>query len=493
MAELPQGYHDISEEDTKKAKVFFDRGDKVAGTGNFDYAIEMYLQGLAIDPDAKEAHQTLREIAIKRKASGGKDLGFFEKMQLRRGGKDDIDTMLKTERLMCYDPGNTDNMLLLFKAAHKGGFYDTVMWVGAVLLKGNSDLKKPDIDKYLAMRDVYIELKRWQQAIDASQAAVNLRPDDMELQRILKDLGATHTLQQGNYEEGGSFRDSIRDMGKQKRLMQADMDIHDVDVMASQIKDAEADVAADPNDVSKTVKLVDALVKTETMENENRAIEILEKLYEKTKQFRFRFNIGKIYIGQLRRQDRTERIRLKELALSLKDSKDPAAQATQERAVAQYTQFFCEKTQKELSEFRLFSENYPTDISFKYEIGVRLFLLEQFQEAIAVFQQARQDPKQRVEASTYLGRAFLQCGFTDEACDTLKQSIEEYEIRGDNRSKALFYWYGLALEKKGDTASAAKAYSQLMQWDYNYRDVQERLKRTRTHTSATTAGETNAQ
>ena len=39
-----------------------------AGTGNFDYAIEMYLNGLGIDPENKDAHQALREIALKRKA-----------------------------------------------------------------------------------------------------------------------------------------------------------------------------------------------------------------------------------------------------------------------------------------------------------------------------------------------------------------------------------------------------------------------------------------
>ena len=44
------------------------------GTGNYEYAIDMMLQGLGVDPDARAAHQTLRDIALKRKASGGKDL-----------------------------------------------------------------------------------------------------------------------------------------------------------------------------------------------------------------------------------------------------------------------------------------------------------------------------------------------------------------------------------------------------------------------------------
>src|SRR5205085_2221578 len=82
-------------DDGKKPKAFFDRGTTVAATGNFDYAIEMYLQGLALDPEAVEAHQTLRDISLKRKASGGKTMGMMALMKERaRRFKDERDAML---------------------------------------------------------------------------------------------------------------------------------------------------------------------------------------------------------------------------------------------------------------------------------------------------------------------------------------------------------------------------------------------------------------
>jgi hypothetical protein len=40
----------------------------------------------------------------------------------------------------------------------------------------------------------------------------------------------------------------------------------------------------------------------------------------------------------------------------------------------------------------------------------------------------------------------------------------------------MHYWYGRALEEKGDTAAAVKNYSQVAQWDFNYKDVQTRIK-----------------
>ena len=466
MAEIPQGYRDVPEEDRKKAKVFFDRGRTVADTGNYDYAIEMYLQGLAVDPDAVDAHQALREIAMKRKASGGKAKGLFDKMKLSRAGKDDRETMLRAENLASYDPGNADHLMSMIQTAYKAGFYDTVLWLGPILQRANADSKSPDVDKYLKLRDIYIELKLWRMATDACSAASALRPNDMDLLKILKNLGAMDTMDKGGDESGGSFRDSVKDMTGQKKLFDQDKDIHDLDFLQQQIQEAEAQYKDDPDEPGKVMRLVECLLKTDQMEYENRAIELLELAHEKTRQFRFRLNVGKIKIAQLRRQERAERARLQQ-------NPDDAT------IRQQYQQFVREKNEAELKEFTLFSENYPTDMSYRFEAATRLFNLERFHDAIPLFQQARNDPKHRMDASSLLGRAFLGAGFTEEAVDTLRSTIEEYEIKGDQRAKEMHYWYARGLEAKGDAPVALKNYSQVAVWDFNYRDVQARIRKLR--------------
>ncbi|HVT90083.1 MAG TPA: tetratricopeptide repeat protein [Tepidisphaeraceae bacterium] len=466
MSELPLGYQPIPEEDRKKAKTFFDRGNTVAGTGQYDYAIEMFMQGLNIDPDGVEGHQSLRDISLKRKASGGKSLGMFEAMKLKRGGKDDKGNMINAEKLLAFDPGNTDHMLSLMQSALKGGFYDTVMWIGPILFRANTDGSKPDYNKYIALRDTYKALQQWKLASDACQAALNMRPDDMDLITELKNLGAQHTMSQGKYDKGGSFRDSIKDMDSQRKLLEQDMDVRSDDMMTRAIKDAEAEYNAQPNEPGKLMKLVEALLKTETLENENRAIDLLAAEYDRTKQFRFRFNIGKIKIHQLVRADRQYREKI---------AKNPQDESLRE----EYRSFFTNRAEEELKEYSLFAENYPTDLTHKYEMARRLFALQRYGEAIPVFQTARQDPKIRVDASTQLARAFLEAGFVDEAVDTLRALIEEYQLKGDTRSKIMYYWYARSLEQHGDTPAAIKAYSQVAQWDFNYLDVQARIKRLR--------------
>lgn len=479
VADNATGYREIPPEDRKKAQAFFDRGRTVADTGNYDYGIEMFLHGLELDPDSVEAHKELRDISLRRRASGKKALGMFEVMKLKRS-KDEKQAMLNAEKLLAYDPGNTDHMLSLVQNAYRNGYYDTVLWIGPILHRANADAPsgKPDFNKFIALKDVYraiategglphaLRARIWTMATEAAYAAALIRPEDMELQSEMKNLAANQTMSQGNYEGGGSFRDSIRDADRQRDLLDRDKGIASEDYVARTIRDAQAQYEADPDEAGKINRLVEALLKAEKKEQEDRALEILDKAYKRSNSFRFRQRYGQIRLRQLVREQR-------DIDRSLRANPDDESIQQQRRLFIQY------RLEEELNEYRLWSENYPTDLSLKSEIAKRLFMLGQFEEAIPMLQQARQDPKGRTEATIYLGRAFYEAGFTDEAIDTLKVMIDEYQLRGDNLSKEMYYWYGRALEKKGDNDASIKALSQVAQWDFNYRDVQTRIKRLR--------------
>lgn len=480
MAENAIGYQEIPEADRKKAQTFFERGRAVAGTGNFEYAIEMFISGLELDPDSVDAHKELREISLRRRAGGKKALGMFESMKLKRTGKDNKQNMLNAEKLLSYDPGNTEYMLLLVQNAHHSGFYDTVLWIGPILQKANSENPggKPDFSKFIALKDIYkvmaledglpnaLKSRLWKMASDACYAAALLRPEDMDLQSELKNIGANQTMTAGKYDEGGSFRDSVRDMDKQTDLLQKDSGVTSQDYIARQIEEAHQQYEADPHEPGKIMRYVEALTKAEKKESDQQAIQILQKAYAATKNFRFRHAEGRLKLAQLKREERTLRASLR---------KSPNDESLQQ----QYRVFLQYRLEEELNEYRLWAEHYPTDVSHRFEVAKRLFYLRRFAEAIPAFQQARSDPKYRFEAGTYLGQAFLQAEFVDEAIDTLKALIDGYELRGDDKSKEMYYWYGLANERKNDNATAIKAYSQIAQWDFTYRDVQERIKRLR--------------
>jgi tetratricopeptide (TPR) repeat protein len=189
---------EIPELDQRKAKAFFDRGVTVAGTGNYDYAIEMYMSGLALNPDSVEAHQALRDISMKRKASGGKPISMFSAMSLKRPSKDDKQNMLNNEKLLANDPGNTDYMIGLLQGAYRANYLKTAMWIGPILQRANADSGKPDFNKFIILKDVYKGMNQWKLATDACHHAVAMRPDDMDLTNELKHLAAQETITTGN-------------------------------------------------------------------------------------------------------------------------------------------------------------------------------------------------------------------------------------------------------------------------------------------------------
>src|SRR5262249_6195413 len=137
------------------------------------------------------------------------------------------------------------------------------------------------------------------------------------------------------------------------------------------------------------------------------------------------------------------------------------------------------KAEEELAEYTLWAENYPTESIYRYNMARRMYELGRFDEAIPILQNVRQDPKYRNEAGVMLGRAFMDAGFVDEAVDTLREVTDAYQIKGDEHSIDMTYHYARALEAKGDTPLALKQYSQVAQWNFNYRDVQVRIKNLR--------------
>ncbi len=468
-------YAEIPDDDRKKAQTFFAQGRKVASTGNYDYAIEMYIQGLAIDPENTEAHVELRDISLKRKASGGKAMGFFEARKYSTSNKDDKLNLINAEKLMAYDPGNTDHMLAIAQNAHRGGFFDTVMWIGPILQKANAEAKKSEFSKFIALKDIYKDMasdpvtpvqlrpELWRRATNSCQLAAQVRPDDMDLMRELKNLGALNTMAEGGYSEGGNFRTSMKDKDSQEKLLAMDRDHQDLGVMAKVIKEAQDQYKADPNEPGKLLKLVDALERTENADYENQAIELLTEWFEKTKQFRFRKRIGEVNMKQWSRMERSQREYLDQ------NKGDEAAKKD-------YQGFLAEKVTFELAEYQLWAQNYPTDMSYRFESARRLFQLKKFNDSIPLLQESQRDAKFRNKATILLGRAFYELKFLDEAVDTLENLIKEYQIKGDDNSKEMYYWGARAHEDRNDIEAAIKLYSQIVRMEFNFRDVQKRIR-----------------
>ena len=135
-----------SEVSLEKAKAFFERGEEVADRDNFDYAIEMYLEGLRCAPEAlEEGHKPLRHIALIRQGKGGKKPSIMDKVKRQFSGKSPLDEMLKAEYLLAKDPDHVPHAEAMLKACVAGGYVKTGEWIADLIYEANRAKSKPSV------------------------------------------------------------------------------------------------------------------------------------------------------------------------------------------------------------------------------------------------------------------------------------------------------------------------------------------------------------
>ncbi|MHC4265266.1 MAG: tetratricopeptide repeat protein [Planctomycetota bacterium] len=449
-----------------KAKAFFDRAKQAADKGNFDYAIDMYLEGLRCIPDAlQEGHLPLRHLALQRKEKKGKKPSMVEKVKLLQG-KDPIDKMINAEYLYAKDPDNLSYAEAMLKATAYGKFHQTALWVADHIFQTNNAAKKPSVKTYILLKNSYAAIGLFDRAIAACQKAAQLKPQDGNLSDELQRLSAELTVSRGRYDQAGDFRNSIKNREAQERLQAQDAIIKSESFRLSELEEAQKAFEQDPNDQKNIFKLVEALVDQQKDASDNEAVQILEKAYQQEKDFSFKQQAGKIKIKNIKRKIREIRGELEK-------------NADDQQLKAQFNKFIAQLNAVELEHYRLCVENYPTDQNVKYEYASRLVKNKKYDEAIPLFQEAKRDIKYKIPAMSKIGLCFFLKGWYADAIDVFKEAIDSYEVQDDGVAKELRYNLGRAYEEKGETEKALETYRKIAQLDFGYKDVRQRVDKLR--------------
>lgn len=451
--------------DLTKAVPFFRRAEEVAATDNFDYAIDMYIEGLRRAPDALEqGHKPLRHNALIRQAKGGRKPSVFEKMR-HSGGKTPLKNMLNAEFLLAKDPDNLVYAEQMLKAAVAGGFKKTALWIADLIFEANKALEKPSFQSLLLLKNSYTAMEEYSRAVSACGYACRLKPDDAALADEFKNLSANLTMQKGKYDQDGDFRQSIKDRESQEKFQMQQAVMKSVDFRQQAVTDARQILQADYSPAN-IFKLTDALVELQADEADSEAIKLLEDAYLQLKDFTFKRRSGEIKMKTLRGHIRKAKVSLE------KNPSDEIARAAFADATKQLLA-------AELEHYKLCMDNYPTDLRFRYEYGVRLMRNQMYDQAIGYLQDAKKEPKHKISAMDKIGLCFFMKGWFNDAIDILKQAIDEYEIKDDAIAKDLRYNLARAYEQQGDSRQALELYRRLAQLDFSYKDVKAKVDRLR--------------
>jgi tetratricopeptide (TPR) repeat protein len=453
------------QQDLDKAKVFFERAEEVASTGNFDYAIEMYLDGLRLAPDAVEqGHIPLRQMALLRQSKGGKRPSMINK--LKRGhSKDPLEEMLNSEWFFARDPDNLGHGEAILKAASAGGFRKAASWMADMLFSAATSSSKPSAHTFLMLKDAFAGSGEWEKAIKALQYAIRIKPGDLALADELRNLSAELVVKKGKYDQNGDFRQSMKNQQQQDDLQAQESVIKSESHKIAALNAARQAYAQNSDATDAILRFADALADAGTDETFNEACDLLEKACLEKQEFNFKRRAGEL--------------RIKHLSHKLRAAKTAhdTQQTTATKAV--FEQIYAELAVVELEHYRLCVENYPTDARIKFEYGTRLMRNQQFDEAIPMFQEAQKDPRHRVTATNNIGLCFFLKGWHSDAVDIFQQAIDSYEIKDDALAKDLRYNLARSFEEQGKAGEALEIYRKLAQLDFGFKDVRQRIDKLR--------------
>ncbi len=455
----------------EKAKVFFERAQAVHDTTNYEYAMQLWLNGLAQDPSSQEGFEGFIRSAAnyinEEKKPNAKEIA----KGLQGSGR-----VLKYQHaLLAWGVRQADmpTALKAAEAASSLGLRKQTETLGRVAFNlANAD-KRRKKDTYVKLMDVFAGAGVYELAQEAGQVAKQIDPSDGPLDARLKEMMAQAAISKGGFDETagqeGGFRRNIRDANRQGLLEGADSISKTADVKDRLLADAEAMYNANPADLTRLDKYGKALLDRGKTADQMKAITLFSKAYKDTGQFRYRQQAGEVMIRRMR-------MGVRQLEAKLDAAPDNAdLRGKLEQAKKQLLE-------KEVEELKLQVENYPTDLGLKFELGKRCFAKGEYDGAIELFQIAQDDAKHRRGVLNYMGQAFLKLGgWEDAAIETFRRALSEMPDQNTDLGMELRYFLMCALEDKARTAKdleaaqdADKLAAGIAIQKFNYRDIRDR-------------------
>jgi len=132
---------------------------------------------------------------------------------------------------------------------------------------------------------------------------------------------------------------------------------------------------------------------------------------------------------------------------------------------------------QEIDVFAARVERYPDNVSWKYELAMRLKTAGSPAEAIKFFQQVQIDSRRRGAVALELGECFQKIKQYPLAMRNYQAAVESLGDREVELRKRAMYRAGVLAAAMKDKDAALKFLSNLAEIDFGYRDVAERLKK----------------
>ena len=453
MAE--KSVNEISRDDRKA----YEKGNDALIRENYDYAVSLFTQVLEHEPTFYMGRKALRTAQAKKSGGGG----FFKKAFSSVGSsplvakgqialrKNPVEALHIGEQILNNDANSSPGHRLIAEAAIAMDMPKTAVMSLEILFR-NSPKDKHTAIQYANMLAETGEASRAEKILMELAAAA---PSDAELHQAVKDLSARKTMTEGGYgalaDGQGSYRDILKNEKEAVSLEQANRAQKSEDVTDRLIREYEADLKIQPNNI--------------------RRLRDLAELYRQKKDFaRSLQYYEKIKATDAGASDATIDAAIAQTRVRQFEHQIEQLDATAPDYMDRVAQINADKQAFRIAECQKRVEKFPTDLAIRFEMGVLYFEAGKIGEAIQEFQQAKKNPNKKLAAMNYLAQCFAKRKMFDLAAKTFQEAIKE-KLVFDEEKKELIYNLGTVLEAMDKKEDAIEQFKLIYEVDIGYKDV----------------------
>jgi tetratricopeptide (TPR) repeat protein len=476
----------ITPEHRRAAAGQYERANQVIATGNFDYGIQLLLSCCKLDPGNLIYRQALRrtEKARYRNNMRGSLLAGMRTWTVRarikaaKRVRDYIKVLEHGERVLAYNPWDTRTQMDMAEAADFLGLLDLAVWsLEQARQKNPQDLL---VNRGLAR--MYEKRGNFTQAIALWELIRKALPTDPEAQDKAMNLAASETIARGHYDEvvshpedgssaaKGDTRSSARPMdGKAAGRLSPVQDNRTAESPSEKAAPFPSDradrgevarlktrIEADPTNPNAYMHLASYYRRLGQLDQ---AIDVLRQALAPTgKNFELSAELADMEIEPFRNnlQITEEKLRT--------NPDDPELRKIRVRLLK-------EINSRELELFRQKTDRYPTELSHRFELGLRLLRAGQTDEAIRELQAARADPRNHWRARLYLGYCFKNRNNWRLAKRNFEEALQEAPANEDAARKEILFQLAHGSADAGDWTTAVDMGHELANLDFTYNDI----------------------
>ncbi len=482
----------------------FERANQVVVTGNYDYGIHLLLDCCKIDPGNLIYRQALRRTEKAKYRNNLRGSLFARlmnwpiraRMKNALRGRDYLKVLEYGERILTKNPWDVGAQMDMADAAEVLGLLDLAIWN----LEQARQKQAFHVPLNRALAHLYEKRGNFMQAIALWQLVHKVKPGDAEANQKIKNLAADDTIARGQYhavlksgeepaEENPPDEPSPAPRpGRPRKDSTAEASVpgwlreDGTPPPPSRQGDKETRRQGDPKGSPSPVN--DRL--------EREAAPIRARLKEDPTSPYLYLQLAAVY----RRGDAADKARAVlqeglgptgnsfELSVQLADLDiEPFRRnltITEEKLKVEpdnaelrrlRTRLRKEINTRELDLHRQKSDRYPTEMSHRYEVGVRLLRGGQIDEAIRELQASRSDPRYRWQSLLSLGQCFKARNNWRLAERNLEEALKNLPTGETNSRKEILFELASGCAEANELSKAVDLATELANIDFSYRDI----------------------